>query len=347
MSSKIKFVAFEAIKAVRNVRVESLLDIPSLMESIKDIGLETRLVVHELPDGINEVLRGHRRLRAIGMLKDTYPERFNELFAKGVECEVYKGLTLEEVAMMKIDHGNIKQLRNRMEVYNCIEMLFDAGLKERAVVVKVQPLLDSVFPVPAARLREIEALPEDSRAQELVKLRHGVMQGLGNIYKAPYIVKAAYALQETGEKPEGFEGDFLPKLTTGNITKLKQASDKDFEHRDKAGHKVYDQKNTGPEFKAAWKAICDKQQEAAAEPTAPRPKAMSAKGMLEEEKNWLSFGFVALTKHHGGDADITGTVLGICDEMLFLAELVAEGDKALWDKVISKAAEIKKAAVAS
>jgi len=278
------------------------------------------------------------------LLKETDPKRFEELFGKGIPCIVREVSGPRDVARFKVDHGNELSLTDPFELYKCVKMLFDAGFTEIEAVVEVAGMMERISPMKPERRREIEALatPKE-REKALAEYRRGFIQGLHNIARSPLIVEAALEYKASGEPVEGFEDQYLPKLTISQVGSLWKAHSEDLKVQREDGTPVFSKRSPGPKFREKWEKIVEisKKREADQDEGVVRDKAMSGKDMKAELKDgkWLSkFGHL-VTKHHAGDKSVGD--LSQYDYTCYMAELVKEADPKLWKQVEKSAKAIE------
>ena len=336
MDAVISFIAIAMLRMVENVRLANRYNLPPLMEDIRMNGLKNPIMVY-LDGKEYPVLQGHRRLKAIILLQQTDPKRFAELFPEGIPCIVRKVSGAKDIARLKVDHGNELSLNDPFELYKCAKFLFDAGFGEKEVIIELRGLAERQSPMKAEREREIANLPtQKDKDKAYFEYRRGLIQGLHNIARCPFIVEAALEFKATGEEVKGYENQFLPKLTMSQVSRLWKAFQEDGEVERKDGTKVYSKL-----VASAQKAEADK------EDGVVREKAMSGKDMKAEltESKWLSRFGQLLTKHHTGDKSVGD--LKELDYSAYCIELVQEADPKLWKAVEKKAkaieAEVNKA----
>ena len=349
MEAVISLIAFTALKMAANVRAKSRYNVPPLMEDIRVNGLKTPLCVYEINPGISEILQGHRRFRALSLLQETDPKRFKELFSKGIPCIVRDISDPRDVARFKVDHGNELSLTDPFELQLCASMLFNAGFSEKEVVIELAGLMDRISPMKPERRKEIEGLSTQAeRDKAIFDYRRGLVQGLHNAHRCPLVVMAALEHKCDGEVVEGFENEYLPKLTTGQVSRLWKAHSDDLKIEDEKGVKIFSKRRPGPKFREVWGKVVESSQKAASdkEEGVVREKAMSGKDMKAEitEGKWLSAFGQKLTKYHTGDKSVGE--LTEYDYTCYCAELVKEADPKLWKQVV-KAAKDAEAKVAA
>ena len=349
MDAVISYIAITALRMAENVRLESRYNLPPLMADIGLNGLKNPIMVY-LDGKEYPVLQGHRRLKAIILLQQTDPKRFAELFPEGIPCIVRKVSGAKDIARLKVDHGNELSLNDPFELYKCAKFLFDAGFGEKEVIIELRGLAERQSPMKAEREREIANLPpQKDKDKAYFEYRRGLIQGLHNIARCPFIVEAALEFKATGEEVKGYENQFLPKLTMSQVSRLWKAFQEDGEVERKDGTKVYSKRNPGPKFLTVWDKIVASAQKAEAdkEDGVVREKAMSGKDMKAEltESKWLSRFGQLLTKHHTGDKSVGD--LKELDYSAYCIELVQEADPKLWKQVEKQAkaieAEVNKA----
>lgn len=77
------------------------------------------------------VIRGHRRFKAVQMIREKFPEMFEQL-----RCDVYTGLTEKAEIVMMCDHSGTEPL-NEFEEYLSVERLFGTGLSQEAIGTQI------------------------------------------------------------------------------------------------------------------------------------------------------------------------------------------------------------------
>jgi len=349
LDAAISLVALVALKMAHNVRLESRYNLPSLMEDIRANGLKTPITVYEVTPGVFEILQGHRRFRAIGLLKETDPKRFEECFKDGIPCIVRVISDPRDVARFKVDHGNELSLTDPFELQMCANELLKVGFSEKECVIELAGMMDRISPMKSDRRKQIDEIKVTAeREVEIFKYRRGLVQGLHNAYRCPSVVMAALEFKATGEQVEGYEGQYLPKLTTSHVQRLWKAHSDDLEIENEKGSKVFSKRSPGPKFRDTWTKIIESTQKAEADKAegVVRDKAMSGKDLKGEVKEgkWLSEFGQKITKHHSGDKSI-GDLTNL-DESCYLAELVKEADSKLWKQVVKTAKAIEEKAQA-
>lgn len=343
MQTVISLIAIVAIRMAENVRLQSRYNLPPLMEDIRANGLKTPISVYKVKDHY-VVLQGHRRLKAIALLKETDPSRFKELFGEGISCIVHDISDPKDIARFKVDHGNELALTDPFELQLCANFLFNAGFSEREVVVDLLGLMERISPMKPERRKAIEEIKvQAEKEKELLQYRRGLVQNLRNAYRCPTIVMAALEHKATGEPVKGFD-EYLPKLSTSQVTKLWKGHEEDLKIKDEdSGKTIFNARRTGPKFREAWAKIVEssKKAEADKEDGVVRDKAMSGKDMKAEIKDgkWLSEFGQDITKHHTGNKTVGD--LTPLDHACYQAELVKYHNEKLWKQVTKAAKEIE------
>lgn len=344
-----------------NPRLPTGLKIASLMEHISVNGLLTAITVWFPENGkVAEVISGHRRLMALNMLKDKNPKLFAKLFPDGIMVIVYEDITAAEALILKLDHGGQVELNDPHELQMSATFMFNKGFTEAQVANQLKPLITKLAPMTASMKSDVKALEAaiaaareaDDQTTVVVKSKEleeriakgyrGRVQHLHNVARCPEIVNAALFYKACDIKPEGFEDEPLPKITTDNVKALWKAHSKDLEDIDEAtGAPKYSRDIVGPLFLEQWQAILKKEAEKASGTAPVAEKAMSGKAMKNEIKDgkWESVGFYKLTKHHAGDKSITGLVE--LDKEYKAFDLVRQYSNDLFEMVISEAEKVK------
>lgn len=358
MKSQITKMLLDKITFGRNVRLPQNMNVPELGMDIGLNGLQKRILVLDVGDGKGEIISGHRRTRSIQWLKVNDPTAYKKWF-KGdkVEVEVISEISYEEAQLMKIDQGNEQPLQG-LELQNCANMLFDYGLGEKEVVVRLARLLDSVMPMKANKRKALEekrlqleqliAINADKKliaAKEkeiedfVFEYRRGAVQNLHDTYRCPTIVMDALYLKETGEYPEGVsEGTALPaRITTNNVKKLYKAFKQDLEVVDENGARKYNREIPGPAFDTAWKEVLAESEEKENATPGSRSKSKSYKDLMSEAKDkWDSTGFQLLSQYHANEP-IEMKHLTSADKLLFVAEIVSIRAPKEWAEIVALA----------
>jgi len=373
MKHIIRLIDWADVFTGKNVRLPNHMNTEALAADICENGLEVPIEVFEVKKGKYEVIRGHRRYAAIEILSETQPERFNELFSKGISCLVIEGVSYDEAQILKIDHGNEMPLSDPMEVQLCASMLFHRGLSEKAVVTRLAGLLDRIKPMKSNRRKEYEKILADIKVLEangeleavktkkteaetfLFNYRRGMIQNYHSAYRCPNIVMAALWFKATGSRPPE-DSDFFTKaelpsgLTYQHVAQLWKAFEADLKIL-KDGVPMYNKRLPGPGFEAKWSEICKSiaEAEAAKSSGETRTKAMSATDMQAEVSSgkWLSAGFQMLSKYHASDATVDPSRLSELDKLGFYAEILAERAPDEWKEAVKLADNLIEAQTAA
>ena len=309
-------------------------------------------------DGVDELLKGYRRIGGAELLRADFPADYEKHFPEGIPAIVWEGITAEEALLLKLDHGNQVSLSDPYELQMSATLMFNQGFTEAEVANHLRPLITKISPMPAKAKAEIEELEKalaeakvegnDSKISEAEKavekrvaeLYRGRVQHLHNVARCPEIVDASLYFKANNEKPVGFEDKALPKLTTSQVTGLWKEHKKDLEILDEETQAPkYNKVRVGPNFTEKWNAILKAEAESADDNT-PRDKAMSGKDMKAEitEGKWSCVGFYKLTKRHTGDKTVEG--LEELDKAYYALDLVSKHKSSLFDKVLAEGAKI-------
>jgi hypothetical protein len=344
MQHTAKSVPLTDITVGVNVRLPNRYSIPNLAADIMQRGLITPILCWLTALKVIEVLQGHRRLAAIKWIEQNNPAAFSKWFGKGVPIIMVDGITADEALTMKVDHGNELSLSDPFELQMCANLLFQSNHTEEFVIIELASLMERLNPMKSDKSKELATMRVDladakekkdaTRAAKLeegiVKLlfeyRRGMVQNLHNTFRCPDVVMAALYFKATGETPDGYAGEYLPKLTTGQVTALWKAHKDDLEIRDGKGLPKYSKKLVGPNFREKWAQLIEAEKRVDSEPETTRPKAMSAKDIDAEVKEgkWSSPFAHALCLHFLGNKQVEG--LAEMDTRSYQVELVAKHD---------------------
>jgi hypothetical protein len=326
--------------------------VDSLKDSIIGCGLKEPLEIWELPGkkGVNQVIKGHRRLMAIMEILAEMPNVFNEKFPKGIPVVKWTDITEAEVVHKKLDHSDQLGLRDPHELQRSANMLFELGATEAEVAMELSGLIDIIRPMDDKNRQKLAALKEQEKKAEaegntagvtlarrdirdlIFNYRRGFVQNLHNIQRCPDVVMASLYKKACGETPKGYEGQYLPPVTTSEAVNLYKLHSKDCETLEN-GMPVFNKTQTGPEFNKRWNELCAKHKADEGKVPEARPKAMAAKEMAEAKKSYKSELAVKLTTLHCGE----GSAMGIAelDEEAYRVGLVKkhnpEAYKAMMD----------------
>jgi len=345
-----------------NVRLESAYKIAPLKADILENGLQTPITVFELQNGEAEVIRGHRRERAVREISKENPATFKKLFPKGIPVTVLKGVSYEIAQTMKVDDSNYEPLSDPFEIQMCANKLFEFyGDKEKPVILKMTGILDRKYPPTAGRKKEIETLKADiilakekglndivivkqAELDELIfKQRRGKCQNMHAAFRCPDVVMTALKYKAVGTLPEGWDSkEYLPaSLNYDQVKQLWKAFKADLDlDKEKKGTLKYNKRNPGPTFLSKWEEICNKLQEAEGKPKAINPKAMAAKAMKGQK--FMSTGFTQLTLQHAGDKEVDPDRIGELDEIAYFAEIINERAPDEWKEFVKLATGLEK-----
>jgi len=352
-------VPFDTITAGENPRIITNLALASLRDSIEGVGLLEPITLWEPVKGRIELIRGHRRIMAIGQIKNQNPKRYAELFGKGIPSLMVTGVTAEEVVVMKLDHSEQIGLSDPHELQRSANMLFAINKTEAEVAMQLAGLIDKIAPMKQAARVELEAihvkiqaakasnndaavtLAERDYREFVSTYRRGFVQNLHNTFRCPEVVMSALYKRATGTAPEGVTV-YLPDITTSDVTVLWKAHKADLEIME-AGVPKYNKQRVGPNFTEKWEKLCAKSRAAEADgnkESPAKPKAMSAKDMQAEvrEGKYKSELACILVTHHCGDKTAADR-LPLLDTAAYHADLLRKYDAGAWSDLV-KAAKV-------
>lgn len=330
-----KMVTLVALIVVQNVRIPIGLKIAELCADISSRGLTDPIVVADRGDKGLEILQGHRRHSACKMLEATDPERFNELFPKGIPVKVWTGLSDSEILIMKLDDSNALPLSNVFEAYLSTKFHFQANSTEGDIAVQLAGLYDRTNRPKARIVKKVDELNgqlakekdpskrteiEKSIRKELLDYRKGLIQGFKNIYDCPEIVERAHYYKHVGQKV--IEDEKLPKgITAKQTSALKKAHLEDMET---VGSKASKQ-IPGSVFYTKWTEVLKEDSDKNDGDKPIRAKSMSASDMQDELKTGKYSSQLAqmLTRRHAGQ-EVNGSELSALDRKAFIFDLVLE-----------------------
>lgn len=218
-------------------------------------GLTARPLVHFKGGKFDRVIRGYRRVTAVGQLKAEYPHdrRWDK-----IEAEVQHDLTEAEIIDLMIDHGNTKSLEKH-EVVRAIWMELDADptVTDARLAAKVQGLLEVHFPWPVGK---------DKTEAAVADHYHGTIQNIRNGFRLPKVAQDAYLRKVRGEI------SYPTKKEVATLVKI-------FEDARKADPKCeVTKENPGATFTKKWEELVASYEAAGAE---PRQKAVSMMSRTE------------------------------------------------------------------
>lgn len=369
-----QYVPLKSITTGRNVRLPSLMKVEELAADIHDNGLMTPLTVF-VKGSEYLTIAGHRRGQALHKIYNEEPEHFTKLFPKGIPVSVASGITEAEAEAMKVDHGNEVGLQDPMELQLCANILFQQGLTEKAVVIRLAALMDRIQPMKADASKKYRQMLSDAELWKekgniteqkaklaeaytfLLNYRRGKIQNLSAAFDCPDVVMAALYFKATGERPNKESGFAVPEketlpdgITYEHVKKLKASFGKDLLVLENGTCK-YNKRTPGPEFIAKWNEILAdlKKKAEDADGKVVRDKAMSAGDMEAEIKSskWNSKGFQILTRHHRNEKDVDMAQLKSLDQVAYLAELLSVRAPKEWADCVKLAEAIEAEMIAA
>ena len=332
MNHKAKTVKIDTLITGANVRFENRYNIEPLAADISENGLKEPLLVWQPKKGENvfEVIRGHRRLRAC-----------TSLGMEDIPVIVVTGIDEEQALVLKVDQGNTQGL-TKGEVQLAVNMLYDAGCKERGIVLQLAGLLESLNPMKGDKRVKYEELLEAGKKEDadtfLFEYRRGLIQPMTTVYRLPEkVAQAQYALH-SGEFAPDVQPFVIPtKITNGDIKGLYKAFEADLKLVADNGAPQFSKYASGPNFNEAWQALVDR-----TEDNKPiRAKAMSAKAISEQVSSgkMTSELGVMLCQQHAGNK-VTQKHMNALNKEYTFADVVRKHDAKLWEQVQKRGKEI-------
>lgn len=300
--AKIQYIDIDKLQPCEE-NPREILDEYALVPSIREQGIKVPLVVLPLGDGNYKIARGHRRRAAAKRIQTGSPEVFAKRFPKGLPCEVLpKDTSPVDFALTVADHGESRGLTTDWELYMLCRLYTKAGLTRKDVVINMASLLNVAKPMrdadQLAKVNELLTIIRDGDTREsvraeleyeelMIKQHTGIVQRFQSISKMPALAEAAFQYTCTGEVPDGYKAEELPKLKGDSYKKLYSKKDgylKDVENGDTKDH---------PLFNARVKDMIEEQ---ANKKSNPSRKSRSRKEVVEVKD--------------GMDSGIAKTVLG-------------------------------------
>ncbi len=316
----------------------------ALCDSIATSGIETPLVVRSFKGKKSVIiLRGHRRFRAVGLLRKEQPTVFERLFIDGLPCVVMEDITDNEATEIMNDHGESKSLTNEAEIYQLIKGYYRIGLNENQTLSKVLTLLDEVKPLSGEARTDCESLKHmletakpakreaclQAYTERVQKARRGIMQKYTQVYRNGSIVERCMFYVWTGLIPEGFEAEEMVKLTTGDVTKLHRLFVKAGKAAIETGVIVSANK-PGKEWFEAFEAI--KAEKSTGKKEGETRKSMARKDIIKplEDGQIDSKSMSDVIRFHTGNKDVDAKVVLAADILLAVAETMRDHNPELW-----------------
>lgn len=305
------------------------------------------------------VLKGHRRLAAVQLLKERDPETFNEKFpGEKITAEVIADLSDSEALEILQDHGQQEGLTNPAEVYLTSRNFFNiGGCSEKDVVMHITGMLDRLSP-PSAKQRD-----KVSRARQKVadagtvrervlatkdledvifQYRRGMIQHFNRIRRAPRVIEDSFLYTHTKHVRDGVNPEeLIVNLTTVEVRKLFDI----YTAENETGN--FNRDIPGPRFWGAWLELKgEKEEEDSSEE--PRAKAMSANKIKQDIKDGVYESELSklISNKHVGE-DVNSAALKDADKRAYYADVLALHDPAFWAGCVEKAKELISAAAAA
>ena len=125
---------------------EDLVEQVVMSKDTTEITIWTNLRVGEewaghATEGQEVLMKGHRTVLAIELMKTTYPDVYAELFPDGlVEVRRFEGLSTAQESEYRNDHAAQKPIGTDYEIFKTMENLYANGLSATQVAVKMTPI---------------------------------------------------------------------------------------------------------------------------------------------------------------------------------------------------------------
>lgn len=233
--AKIVKIQFESLQAY-SLNVRDVTDGSDLVQSLLQRGLDVPLKVRKMEDGMYVVLCGNRRLDGITKLMLLYPEAFQQWFSKGVNCEVFEGITDEEALAIMADHGDICALKSGMEFYRLAKAKWSfqpeytekqilgfigsalANSLEGKALIEVTALTNAVNTATNVMDKATRMLERNERLFTACK---GKLQTWNAIRRCPPLAEKLLAYTYTGVKPAGVAEDLLITVSQSQADEMR------------------------------------------------------------------------------------------------------------------------------
>jgi len=137
-----KLIPIDKLTFADNVRTEACLALPKMVASLRQNGYKENhpLVVSEKPDGSFLVLVGNRRGLGLTWLRDNDRSAYDVAVPTGkVPAIVHKGLSPEEEADIRIDHGPAEDREplDEWSMFLAVKQLLLLGFTQERIAVKL------------------------------------------------------------------------------------------------------------------------------------------------------------------------------------------------------------------
>ena len=131
------------LQAKSIVEVEREAEIDRLKEDIRRRGLLQPLVVRPVGDGKYEVIAGFRRFLALRKLRSEDPERFKELFPRGVPVMI-REVSDRDALMISLSENLMQRTMSEEEVGASLERAFQLGMDLDDISRELQVAVDNL-----------------------------------------------------------------------------------------------------------------------------------------------------------------------------------------------------------
>ena len=359
MKTTLKFVLISSIKAIRNIRTnhtnsEYMADGRFLVDSICLEGLQEPPMVVER-DGFMEIVRGHSRMDAIGIISRERPDEYARLFPSDkIRVAIVSGFEPDtkekDILRLKSDF-NRKNLADRYELTLASNALFDADCTEKEVACQLASMLGEVS---GKRKQSIADLTEKLAAcddaldrqkiqaeidTQILEYRRGKVQGLKAYYTNPNIIMDCLFLETYGKLPECYEdGASLPILTQAHVKKLAKQFRSDIESYNKGDlsdkpTKFKPSHNWVELFQSIQREADEKEETKKSEPV----KSMSRADIVKPLKDGKidSNAMEQVIKYHGADKSIDAGIIVNVDKDMQVVEYAKANLADEWQALVN------------
>jgi len=322
---QVGIAAFDELGAdfASNYRAEDEYDVESLYDIILQDGRITDPLVLNIRPNTTEpiIVRGNRRYKVGQKMKVQDAKSFTDIFGQ-VPVHVYEGLTPIEESELRLDHTGRKSL-TKWGIFLAMEDHFLKGRSETDIATSMNPIFKADTSKRPKLLAEAEAETDfQARRQKLKQCWRQRTQTASYVTIFPQKVRDAYELYLRGKVI--VKG--TPKINSTRIGELYSAREKDKVQN----HHVPTKTNPGPLFEEVWKGFI-KADGSPKPQTASKKSSKDIEAMHDRCESAIGREAFAMANNKGGDT------FQRLDHAAYLSEVVREGDKALWAKVVKVA----------
>lgn len=309
VAGNVQFVPVALLVRRDNVRTAQCLQIPRMVDSIKRHGFKPNhpLVLSEKSDGSLLVLCGNRRSEAIETIAANEPDVFAALFPDGcVPAVVYSGLTEEQEALIRVDHGKDEDRvpLDDWSEFLAIRQLVRAGYDTQSGIAEKMGWFKED--------KTGKTVPNRSKVQPRVELA-----------QLPQFVQAEYERYCT--QPESGS-----PVRWSMVAKLAKAYREEF---------TTFPDGDGPVFQAAWNEAIAPPAQAADKPQPIKPADMEKRAKVVGSRNLRDALLACSGSGKIGLADLDARMIQAECALATLSEIAGYLGKADFDTLVSEARE--------